>query len=312
MQVRALSEERAGRRSPVKRDSLLDLIGRTPLVRLNRVTSELSPGVEVWAKLELFNPGGSVKDRTARQIVTDAIERGDLADGRRLLDATSGNTGIAYAMLGAALDFGVTVVMPENALVAHRRLIERYGGEIVHSSPTDGDAGAISLAREIATEHPDEFWFADQYANPSNPRAHELTTAPEIWAQTAGLITHFVASVGTSGTVIGTGRGLKQFNPAVQIIECQPADAVHGLEGLTHVTSDNAPAIYQSDELDGSLRCETDEGLTMARRLAHEEGLAAGHSAGTNVWAALRVAADLESGVVVTVICDHADRYLSE
>ena len=312
MQVRALSEQRAGRRTPTKHESILDLVGGTPLVRLNRLTRALSPDVEVWVKLEFLNPGGSIKDRTARQIIEDAVARGDLDHGRRLLDATSGHTGIAYAMLGAALDIPVTLVMPEDTNPSRRQMIECFGGEVVHSSAADGNDGAIRLARELAAENPDTLWYADQYSNPSNPRAHEMTTAPEIWKQTGGAVTHFVTSTGTSGTLMGTGRGLKAHNPAIEVFGCQPAESNHGLEGLKHIATTIRPDIYDETMLAGTLYCATEEGWAMSERLAAEEGLAAGLSAGANVWAALEVASDLERGVVVTIACDHADRYLDE
>lgn len=313
MQVRELSEERAERHPPIRYESILELVGNTPIVRLRSVAEDLPDDVEVWAKLEFMNPGGSVKDRPARRIILDALERGDLGNGRGLIDATSGNTGIAYAMIGAAVGVDVTLVMPENVSPSRKRIVETYGAKIIFSSPMEGSDGAIRKAREVVeSDDQGRYWYADQYCNPSNPAAHEATTAPEIWEQTSGRVTHFVASTGTSGTLMGTGRGLRSKNPDVRVIGCQPADAFHGLEGLKHMESSIEPGIYDSDELDDILFCDTDVGWDMAERLALEEGLAAGNSAGANVWAALEVARQLESGVVVTIICDHADRYLGE
>ena len=312
MQLRTLSEQRAGARTPARHETLADLVGNTPLVRLTSVTSDLPADVEVWVKLEFMNPGGSVKDRPARQILLDGIARGDVGQGRRLLDATSGNTGIAYAMMGAALGVPITLVMPENVSPARRHIVETFGGEIVYSSPLEGSDGAIRLARKIAAEHPDTYWYADQYSNASNPGAHEATTAPEIWEQTGGRVTHFVTSTGTSGTIMGTTRGLKSRNDSVVCIGCQPADSFHGLEGLKHMESSIVPPIFKPQELDDMMFCETEDGWDMAERVARDEGLAIGNSAGANIWAALRVARTLESGVVVTIVCDHADRYLDD
>ncbi|MFU8804635.1 MAG: PLP-dependent cysteine synthase family protein [Bradymonadaceae bacterium] len=306
--------KRLEERHPLARhESLLDLVGRTPLVRLQHLTSDLPASVEVWVKLESMNPGGSVKDRPARQILRDALERGDLGDGKILIDATSGNTGIAYAMLGAALGVEVHLVMPGNVSLQRKHIVETFGAKVIFSDPMDGSDGAIRLCRQIVTDDVDgRYFYANQYGNPSNPRAHELTTAPEIWEQTGGRVTHFLASTGTSGTIMGCGRGLKGFSKDIQVIGCQPSDAFHGLEGLKHMPSSIVPAIYHEADLDDVMYIETEDGWDMAERLAAEEGIAAGNSAGANVWAALKVARRLASGVVVTVICDHADRYFGE
>ena len=309
MSPRSLTQPLQRQHPPQRRESFLDLIGNTPLVRLRRVGRELPDGVELWAKLELLNPGGSVKDRPARQIILDAMERGELDGSKRLLDATSGNTGIAYAMIGAALDLDVTLVMPANVSPARKHIVQTYGAEIVYSSELEGSDGAIRKARELVAEHPERYFYADQYANPSNPGAHEQTTAAEIWEQTDGRITHFVTSTGTSGTLMGVHRGLKRFNPKVQVVGAQPADGFHGLEGLKHMASSIVPDIYDASVLDGMLGVETEDGWDMAERLACEEGIACGNSSGANVWAAMQVARELHRGVVVTVICDHADRY---
>jgi S-sulfo-L-cysteine synthase (O-acetyl-L-serine-dependent) len=309
----AWSQRVAGHHPLGRHEDLLDLVGRTPLVRLRRVVAGLPDAVEVWVKLESLNPGGSVKDRPARQILRDAIARGDLGNGQILIDATSGNTGIAYAMLGAALGVEVHLVMPANVSQQRKHIVETFGAKVIFSDPMDGSDGAIRLVRQIvADDTQGRYFYANQYGNPSNPRAHELTTAPEIWEQTQGRVTHFLASTGTSGTIMGTGRGLKGFNPGVRVIGCQPSDAFHGLEGLKYMPTSIVPAIYNESELDDVMYIETEDGWDMAERLAKEEGIAAGNSAGANVWAALKVARELDQGVVVTVICDHADRYFGE
>ena len=298
---------------PRRFDGLMDLIGDTPLVRLNRVAEGVGDGVEVWVKLENMNPGGSVKDRPARQIIIDAIENGQLGDGQTLVDATSGNTGIAYAMIGAAMGVPVKLVMPKNVSPQRKEIVTAYGAEIVFSDPMEGSDGAIRLVRKMVEEdEDDEYFYADQYRNPSNPKAHTLTTAPEIWEQTAGRITHFVACTGTSGTVMGTGRGLKERNSDIEVIGGQPSDGFHGLEGLKHMPSSIEPDIYVEDELDDILWIDTDEAWDMADALSRREGIACGYSSGANVVAALRVAEQIDEGVVVTIITDHADRYFGE
>ncbi len=305
---------RLGQKHPPQRhEGLLDSIGNTPLVRLNRVTQGLSDGVEVWAKMESMNPGGSVKDRPARQIFVDALDSGDLGDDQTLIDATSGNTGIAYAMIGAFLGIDVELVMPSNVSPQRKEIVRIYGATITFSDPMEGSDGAIRLVRQIV-EDDDEgrYFYADQYRNPSNVRAHQMTTAPEIWGQTGGKITHFVTSTGTSGTVMGTGRGLKERNDDIQVVGAQPSDSFHGLEGLKHMPSSIKPEIYREEELDDICWIDTDEAWDMADALAQKEGIACGYSSGANVVAALEVARELEQGLVVTVICDHADRYVGE
>lgn len=298
---------------PQRRESLVELVGNTPLVRLRKVTADLPDTVEIWVKMESMNPGGSVKDRPARQILLDAFDRGDLGHGQILIDATSGNTGIAYAMLGAAMGVEVHLVMPENVSPQRKHIVETFGAKIIFSDPMEGSDGAIRLVRQlVAEETGGKYFYANQYGNASNPRAHELTTAPEIWSQTGGRVTHFVACTGTSGTVMGTGRGLKGFNEKIQVIGCQPADAFHGLEGLKHMPSSIKPGIYDESKLDRLMWMETEDGWDMAERMAAEEGIACGNSAGASVFAALQVGRELEEGVIVTVICDHADRYFGE
>jgi len=295
----------------VRVDNLTDLVGNTPLVRLHRIEAAC-PGVELWAKCEFTNPAGSVKDRAALRIVRQGLAEGRLRPGMRLLDSTSGNTGIAYAMVGAALGVPITLVMPANVSVPRKQVATAYGVEIEYSSPMEGSDGAIVLARQLAEQHPDLYWYADQYSNPHNPLAHYHSTAPEIWAQTNGRVTHFVTGIGTSGTVMGTSRRLHELGP-VRCLGLQPDNAMHGLEGMKHIPSSIVPKIYDETALDGMIWMSTEEGWDMAERLAHEEGLLVGHSAGGNVAGALRVAKDLAAegcgGVVVTVLCDRGDRY---
>jgi cysteine synthase B len=297
----------------VLHESLLDMVGHTPLVRLSEITGHLPDSVDVWVKLEFMNPGGSVKDRPARQIILDALESGDLTEGGTLIDSTSGNTGVAYSMLGAALGIDVELVMPENVSQSRKHIVRTYGAEIIFSDPMEGSDGAIRKVEEIVeNDDSDAYFFADQYNNPSNPRAHETTTAPEIWRQTDETVTHFVAATGTSGTIMGTGRGLKQRNPGISVIGVQPDDAFHGLEGLKHMPTAIVPGIYDESALDDVRRVSTEESWEMAQRLAAEEGIAAGYSAGANVAEAVSVAEEIDEGVVVTVICDHADRYFHD
>jgi cysteine synthase B len=292
-------------------------VGNTPLVRLRALERE-APGVELWAKLEWCNPGGSVKDRAALGIVRDAVSRGLVGPGtsRTLIDATSGNTGIAYAWIGAALGVRVALVMPENVSPARKRIARAFGAEAILSDPLEQSDGAIRLCRKLVAESPERYFHADQYSNRANPRAHELTTAPEIWRGTQGRVTHFVAGLGTSGTAMGTGRGLKGFRRAVTVVGVEPAEALHGLEGLKHMPSSIVPPIYREEELDRKLSVATDDGWDMAERLLAEESLPAGHSAGAAACGALIVAKELaerrEGGVVVTIFPDRADRYLPE
>ena len=293
-------------------DDLTQLIGDTPLLRLRHIERGC-PGVELWAKCEFTNPAGSVKDRAALRIIRQALASGALRPGMRLIDSTSGNTGIAYAMVGAALGVPVTLVMPENVSAPRKQVSTAYGVEIVYSSPMEGSDGAIVLAKQLVREHPDRYFYADQYSNPNNPLAHYHTTAPEIWAQTGGKITHFVTGIGTSGTVVGTSRRLRELSPDVTCVAIQPDDAMHGLEGMKHLPSSIVPAIYDASVLHDTIWMPTDEGWDMAERLGHEEGLFVGHSSGGNVAGALRIGKQLaargERGLVVTVLCDRGDRY---
>jgi S-sulfo-L-cysteine synthase (O-acetyl-L-serine-dependent) len=293
--------------------TLLDRIGNTPLLRLERLAAHL-PGIQILGKAEWTNPGGSVKDRPASAIVLDAIRRGQLCPGRRLLDATSGNTGIAYAMLGAAMAFPVTLCMPSNVSPERKRILEAYGAEIVWTDPNDSSDGAIRKARELA-EDP-RYFYADQYGNENNWRAHSLTTAPEIWEQTSGRITHFIAGMGTSGTLVGVSRRLRELNPAVECIAMQPDSPFHGLEGLKHYATSIVPAIFDPSLVDRTLEVETEAAYAMAKRLGKTEGLLVGISAAAAVVASLRLGEELAAqgreAVIVTVLPDSADKYLSD
>jgi cysteine synthase B len=287
------------------------LVGNTPLVRLRHVTRDLSPKVEVYAKLEFLNPGGSVKDRPALQIIKDAEASGRLGAGKALIDATSGNTGVAYAMLGAARGHEICLVMPSNVSQARKDITRAFGATLIFSDPMDQSDGAIRLVRDLVERDTEgRYFYADQYSNEANPRAHYLTTGREIFEATEGRVTHFVTGIGTSGTIMGTGRRLKAYRPDIQVIAVEPDDAFHALEGLKHMASSIVPNIFKAQELDGTISMPSEEGWDMADRLGREEGLLVGHSGGANVAGALRVARQLEQGVVVTVLCDHADRYL--
>lgn len=293
---------RSGRR-------LEELIGNTPLIAL---PGWGPAGVELGAKAEHLNPGGSVKDRPALAIVGAAEEAGDLAPGKVLLDASSGNTGIAYAMLGAARGFGVEICIPRNANTERKRLLRAYGASLVETDPLEGADGAVREARRRAAERPHRYFYADQYNNPANWQAHYRTTGEEIWSQTGGRVTHWVAGLGTSGTFMGVARRLRELNPEVRLIAVQPDVPLHGLEGVKHMASSVVPGIYDPTLPDEVIEIATEEAQRMVKRLAREAGLLVGVSAGANVAAALLVAERLEEGEVVTVLCDGGDRYLAE
>ena len=292
-------------------------VGNTPLLRMGRLTEHLV-GVQVLGKAEWANPGGSVKDRAATAIVKAAQAAGRIlpGSGESLLDATSGNTGIAYAMLGAAMGFPVTLCMPTNVSPERKRILAAYGAEVVWTDPAEGSDGAIRKAREMAAAEPGRYFYADQYGNENNWLAHYHTTANEIWQQTEGRITHFVAGLGTSGTFMGTTRRLRELNPAVCCCSMQPDSPFHGLEGMKHMATAIVPRIYDPALADRNLEMETERAHAMARRLARTEGLLVGVSAAANVAAALQVAEEEASAgreaVIVTVLCDSADKYLSE
>src|SRR6266567_6981773 len=291
--------------------SVLDMIGRTPLVRLHQFERE-TPGVELYAKAEWQNPGGSVKDRAAARMILDGEASGKLTPDRTIIDATSGNTGIAYAMVGAARGYKVTLCMPENASSERKLILRALGAELVLTSPLEGTDGAIREARRLYAEDPERYFYPDQYSNDANWRAHYDTTAPELIEQTSGKLTHFVAGLGTSGTFIGTGRRLRKFNPSIKLISFQPDRPFHGLEGLKHMDSAIVPPIYDATLADEDLRVDTERAYRMVRRLAREVGLLAGISSGAAVVAMLAVAKRIDRGVVVTVFPDGAEKYLNE
>jgi cysteine synthase B len=291
--------------------SVLDLIGRTPLVRLHRFERD-TPGVEIYAKLEWQNPGGSVKDRAAARMILEGEASGALKPGKTIIDATSGNTGIAYAMVGAARGYAVKLCLPENASPERKLVLRALGAELVLTSPLEGTDGAIREAKRLYAADPDRFFYPDQYSNDANWRAHYDTTAPEIIEQTSGRLTHFIAGLGTSGTFIGTGRRLRKFNPAIKLVSFQPEGPFHGLEGMKHMESAIVPAIYDPTLADEDLRIATERAYQMVRRLAREEGLLAGISSGAALAAVLEVARRLESGVIVTIFPDGAERYLTD
>ncbi len=286
-------------------------VGNTPMLPLQNLTAALSPRVSVFAKAEWFNPSGSVKDRAALNILRTALAEGRLADGKRLLDSTSGNMGIAYATLAASLGIPVTLTIPANASPERLKVLRALGAEVVLTDPLEGSDGALRLARQMALEHPDRYYYADQYNNPANWQAHYLTTAPEIVQQTAGRITHFVAGLGTSGTLMGVGRYLRQYHPHVQIIAVQPDAPFHGLEGLKHIPSAIRPGIYDDSLPDRVIEVATEEAYAMTVQLARREGLFVGVSSGAAAVAALRVAEELDQGVIVTVFPDAGFKYLS-
>ncbi|HYL14064.1 MAG TPA: cysteine synthase family protein [Terriglobales bacterium] len=289
-------------------------IGNTPLVRLETLTRDL-PGVEILGKAEWFNPGGSVKDRAAANILAEARRAGKFGPGKVLLDSTSGNTGIAYAMIAAAQEFPVTLCMPQNVSVERKRILQAYGANIIYTDAAEGSDGAIRRARELFAAAPDKYFYADQYSNEANWRAHYHTTANEIWNQTQGRVTHFVSMLGTSGTFTGTSRRLKELNPHIRCISLQPDSPFHGIEGAKHMATAIVPRIYDPKLADEDLGISTEAAYNMVKRLAREEGLLVGISAGAAVVGCLQVAENLKKGqhaVIVTILCDSGDKYLSE
>lgn len=296
-----------------QRKSVLDLIGNTPLLRLQRIAPDVPEGVEVYAKAEWLNPGGSVKDRPALAMIRAGERSGALRPGMRIADATSGNTGIAYATIGAALGYGVTLAMPSNATPERKRILKALGAELILTDAQAGMDAAVSTIRALVAERPDSFFYPDQYNNPANVEAHRATTAPEIFAQTDGRVSHFVAALGTCGTFTGTGHGLRAVKPAVRLIAVQPDGPYHALEGVKHLaTTKNVPGIYDATLANETIEVTSEAAFDMCRCLAHIEGLMVGISAAANVVAALTVARRLTSGVVVTILCDGAGKYLSE
>jgi S-sulfo-L-cysteine synthase (O-acetyl-L-serine-dependent) len=292
--------------------SVLELIGNTPLLEITRLTAGLlQPGVHLYAKLEGFNPGGSVKDRAARKMIELALARGDLRPGKTILESSSGNTGIALAMVGSVLGYPVEIVMPGNVSRERKRIIQAFGAKAIYSDPMEGSDGAILLARKIITEQLDRYFKPDQYNNEANPLAHFEWTGPEIWRQTDGRITHFLAAIGTGGTIMGTGRYLKSRNPDIRVIAVEPDDAMHGLEGLKHMASSIVPGIYHESELDDKIQISTDDAYEMVYGLGQIEGILVGQSSGAAMVAALKLARSLRQGCVVTVFPDFGDKYLS-
>ena len=292
--------------------SIESAIGNTPLIRLRSVTRDLSAGVAVLAKAEHLNPGGSVKDRAALSMILEGESSGRLRSGMTILDATSGNTGIAYGMIGAARGYPVTICLPQNASAQRKQILRSLGVEIIETDPLLSTDGAQLIARELFATDRAKYFYPDQYNNPANWRAHYETTAPEIWAQTEGQahVTHFIAGLGTSGTFMGTARRLKEFNAEIRAISMQPSSPFHGLEGLKHMATAMLPGIYDPALADENVEVTTEDGQEMAQRLAREEGLLVGTSSGANVFAAVRLAMTLPRGsVVVTILCDGGERY---
>jgi cysteine synthase B len=296
--------------------SLVERIGNTPLLRLDALTRDL-PGVALLGKAEWYNPGGSVKDRAAANIVAEGRRTGQLRPGKILLDATSGNTGIAYAMLGAAEGFPVTLCMPENVSRERKQILQGYGANILYTDPSDGSDGAIRMARDLASKHPDTYFYADQYSNDANWKAHYYGTANEIWQQTQGRVTHFVSMLGTSGTFVGSTRRLRELNPSVKCISLQPDSSFHGIEGAKHMGSAIVPKIYDPTIADQNLEIATEDAYAMARQLSRGAGLLVGISAAAAVVGSLKIARNLQlkrnqEAVIVTILCDSGDKYLSE
>ena len=293
-------------------DSLSARVGNTPLLPIRRVTLGLPASVNIYAKAEWFNPGGSIKDRAALNIIYTAITNGELTPKKRLLDSTSGNTGIAYATFGASMGIPVTLALPENASAERIAILRALGVELILTDPLEGPEGAMRVVREILAESPETYFYANQYGNSANWLAHYHSTGPEIYAQTNGQITHFVAGLGTSGTMMGTGRYLREQNPQIKLIAGQPTQSAHGLEGLKHMASAEHPAIYDSTLPNSFIEIEREDAYTMVRRLAREEGLFVGLSSGAAMVAALHVAEELDEGLIVTIFPDAGYKYLSD
>ena len=288
--------------------SIVEAIGHTPLVRLR--LPGVPSGVELWGKCEWFNPGGSVKDRTALSIISEGERTGTLRRGRTIIDSSSGNTAVGLALVGKARGYAVELFMPASVSAERRRLCEAYGAAITLTDAFSGSDGAIAAVREKVAAQPERYFYADQYRNPANPLAHYRTTGPEIWEQTGGRVTHFVAGLGTTGTVVGTGRYLHERNPRVRVVAVEPNEPLHGLEGLKHLPSAIVPDIYEPGVEDEKVRVETEDGYRACREALDSDGLLLGHSAGAAVWAAREVARSLASGLVVVLLPDGGERYL--
>lgn len=290
--------------------SVLSLVGNTPLIRIKKITENLSTGVEIYAKAEWLNPGGSIKDRPALRMIEEGERTGLLTPDKTILEATSGNTGIALAMIGAIKGYRVELAVPENMSKERRLIIQGYGAKIHWSDPLESSDGAIRLADKIQAASPNKYFRPDQYGNPECWRAHYLSTGPEIWEQTKGRVTHFVAAMGTSGTVVGTGRFLKEKKPKIEIIAMEPP-AFHGIEGLKNMATSIVPPIYDRRVHDIKLTVETEQAYEMERRIAVEEGMFVGQSSGANLWGAMKIAKEIKEGVIVCIFCDSGDKYLS-
>ena len=297
---------------PIPKSSILDSVGNTPLLKIGRITKGLkNKEVEIYVKAEWFNPGGSVKDRPALKIIEDAEKTGLLNYDKIIIDSTSGNTGIAYALIGARKGYRVTLVMPLNVSEERKRIVRAFGAKIVFTDPMLGSDGAMLEAKRLVKEEPVKYFYADQYNNPANWRAHYENTAVEIWEQTSGEVTHFVACLGTTGTLMGTGRRLKEFNSDVQVISVEPSTSIHGLEGMKHMATSIVPGIYDERFPDRKMSVETEDAYEAVKRLASEEGLFVGYSSGAALVAATKVANEIERGLIVTIFPDRGDRYLS-
>ncbi|MBL7684795.1 MAG: cysteine synthase family protein [Deltaproteobacteria bacterium] len=289
--------------------SIVDQIGNTPLMRVRMFEKEL-PKVQIYAKLEYLNPGGSVKDRPAARMIAEGIRSGQLTRDKVIMDPTSGNTGIALAMIGAALGYSVELVVPENVSPRRRAVALSYGAKLTFSSPMEGSDGAIRLAQKLKAENPNRYFCPDQYNNPLNPQAHYDSTGVEIWNQTEKKVTHFVTGIGTSGTLMGTSRRLKDFNKNIQCYAVEPDHSLHGLEGLKHMPTSIVPGIYKPESLDGLFSIPTEPAWDLAERLTKEEGLMVGHSSGANLLGAYELGKKIQEGVIVTIFCDSGERYL--
>jgi S-sulfo-L-cysteine synthase (O-acetyl-L-serine-dependent) len=301
----------ASSQQPKKVESILDLIGDTPLLEIQRISEGLPSTVKILAKLEGFNPGGSVKDRPAWRMVQDGLKSGKLRPGQTILDSTSGNTGIALAMIGSVLGYPVELVIPANVSIERKQIIQAYGAKVTYSDAMEGSDGAIRLCRAILEQFPEKYFKPDQYFNPMNSEAHYENTGPEIYRQTEGKVTHFVAGIGTGGTIMGAGRYLKEMNPGIQVIAVEPDDALHGLEGLKHMSSSIVPGIYHEEKLDGKIPVSTEDAYSMVYRLSQEEGVLVGQSSGAALFAALGLARKVRVGTIVTIFPDFGDKYLS-
>jgi S-sulfo-L-cysteine synthase (O-acetyl-L-serine-dependent) len=292
-------------------DSVIDLIGNTPLIRLGKITQGLNSDVEIYAKAEWFNPGGSVKDRPALWMILEGVRSGKLTKDKVIMDSSSGNTAIAYAMLGAALGYRVELVTPENINIERKKTLEAFGSRIIYSNPLEGSDGAIKLAQKLRAQNPEKYFMPDQYNNPLNPISHYESTGPEILQQTRGRITHFLAGVGTSGTLMGTGKRLREYNPNIKVISIEPAESLHGLEGLKHMATSIVPGIFDPIFPDERLYVPTEDSYRVMKELLKTEGIFVGHSGGAVIHATLEYAKRLDEGVLVTVLPDSGYRYLS-